>query len=296
MASFKTITRRGALLGLVCTAGLATTRIAHSVSPHSSASWLNLPPTPELPKSSREGLLNLNGSPVFVAQFGKGPHVLLLHGGLGSSNYWGHQIEELSRDFQVTVMDTRGHGRSPVVSKQFSYKLFAKDVVELLAQLEITKTAVVGWSDGAIVGIELALSAPHLLSALFAFGANTNLQGLKAGGARTPNFLQYTSRCRAEYQKLSSTPEKWSTLQSGLGAMWKTEPSYTSHQLSKIQIPVVIADGQYDEIIKLDHTREIARIIPNSQLSIMAETSHFAMLQDPDQFNATLMQFLFDNL
>jgi pimeloyl-ACP methyl ester carboxylesterase len=241
-------------------------------------------------------MLNINGALIFFAQFGEGPHVLLLHGGLANSAYWGHQIEELSRDFLVTVMDTRGHGRSPVATNSFSYNLFAKDVVEILKQLEISRTAVVGWSDGAITGIVLALTMPNLLSALFAFGANTTLSGLKAGGARTRVFSLFSSRCRSEYETLSPHPERWPLLQSGLSVMWKSEPNLSRQMLAKIRTPVVVADGEYDEIIKPEHSKEIAESIPHAQLSILAGTSHFAMLQDPAQFNAELMQFLFEQI
>ena len=69
----------------------------------------------------------MNRTSIFYAQFGEGPPVLLLHGGLANSNYWGHQVKELAQKYTVTVMDTRGHGRSPVTSYFFSYGLFADE-------------------------------------------------------------------------------------------------------------------------------------------------------------------------
>jgi len=212
---------------------------------------------------------------------------------VANSNYWGHQVAALADDFTGTAMDTRGHGRSPVTSNLFGYSQFAGDVVELLKYLGIQKPAVVGWSDGAITGIQLALARPDLLSGLFAFGGNTNLQGLKAGGARARTFELFSARCRKEYLFLSPHPERWSRLEYGLSAMWRSQPSFTKQQLGSIAIPVMIADGEYDEIIKPEHNREMAASIRNARLSIMSEVSHFAMLQDPSQFNAFLREFLF---
>jgi pimeloyl-ACP methyl ester carboxylesterase len=254
--------------------------------------WMNLPDTPDLPAARRQGHVELNGAPIFFSQFGDGPHVLMLHGGLANSNYWGHQIRALAPDFLVTVMDTRGHGRSAVTSDQFSYALFARDAVALMKHLGITKTIVVGWSDGAITGIQLALVRPDLVAGLFAFGANTTLQGLIGGGARTRVFRQFSERCSREYRALSPHPEKWPTLTSGLSAMWRSQPTFTKAQLASIKIPVAVADGEHDEIIRAEHTRKIAADIPGAELVIMEKVSHFALLQDPPGFNAHLLQFV----
>src|SRR5262249_51328308 len=131
------------------------------------AAWLSLPPTPTLPETARGGHVAVNGTSIFYAQFGEGPPELFLHGGLANSNYWGHQVRELARQFTVTVMDTRGHGRSPVMSRAFSYRIFAEDAVALLDALKIPSTAVVGWSDGAITGLQLAMTQPDRISKLF---------------------------------------------------------------------------------------------------------------------------------
>lgn len=259
-----------------------------------SEPWLTLPDTPELPPARNHAVVDLNGTPIFFSQFGKGPDVLMLHGGLANSNYWGHQVREFAQSFLVTVMDTRGHGRSAVTSDLFSYKQFARDVVALLKHLGISKSAIVGWSDGAITGIELALVRPDLVSGLFAFGANTNLQGLKAGGSQTGTFRLFSERCRREYLSLSPDPERWPKLHSALVSMWRSQPNLEWKQLSTIDVPVMIAVGEHDEIIKLDHARKISTEIPHAQLAVMEAVSHFAFLQDPSQFNAHLGRFLFD--
>jgi pimeloyl-ACP methyl ester carboxylesterase len=257
--------------------------------------WLTLPATPSLPKPKRSDVVTVNGTPIFYAQFGEGPPVLLLHGGLGSSNYWGHQIQALAGNFAVTVMDTRGHGRSAVTSPKFGYNIFADDVAALLAVLGIAQTAIVGWSDGAITGLQLAMTRPGLVSKLFAFGANSSVGGLKAGGARTPVFASYAARCAREYAQLSPHPERWPQLTGGLGVMWRTQPNFAKRQLAAITAPAVISDGEYDEIIKREHTEQIAREIPKARLMILPAVSHFAMLQNAAQFNQALTEFLSAN-
>ena len=181
-----------------------------------NSKWLTLPPTPTLPHTTRKGFVTVDGVDLFYAQFGQGPPILLLHGGLANSNYWGHQIEHLADRFSVIVMDTRGHGRSPVMSRAFSYRLFAEDAAGLLDFLKIPQVSVVGWSDGAVTGLALAMTKPERVGKLFAFGANSSADGLKPNGAKSPVFTKFASRCRAEYALLSPHPERWQQLLDGL--------------------------------------------------------------------------------
>jgi pimeloyl-ACP methyl ester carboxylesterase len=74
--------------------------------------------------------------------------------------------------------------------------------------------------------------------------------------------------------------------------MWATQPHYTKDQLQKIPVRTVIFDGDHDEAIKLEHTQEMAELIPNARLEIMPNASHFAMWQQPDAFNASVLNFL----
>jgi pimeloyl-ACP methyl ester carboxylesterase len=254
--------------------------------------WLTLPPTPPLPRPDKSGIAEVNGTRLFYAQFGHGTPVLLLHGGMGNSNYWGYQIESLAKNHLVTVVDTRGHGRSPVTSSAFSYDVFADDTVALIQFLQLPPTAIVGWSDGAVTGLILAMRKPELVARLFAFGANVSLDGIKAGGGRTPVFAAYSTRCKAEYRALSPDPDKWSKLVDGLRAVWHSELHITKRKLAAIKSPTTISDGQYDEIIRPEHAQEMAHAIPGARLVIQPDVSHFAMLQNPEQFNRALAEFL----
>ena len=303
---FRLLTRRGAIKALVIVGVSAVSYVPgrSEAKPKSTSNqnpsartdnktpvWLTLRTTPELPSPSRTDWLTVNGTRIFFAQFGgEGPQVLLLHGGLANSNYWGLQVQELAKSFSVTVMDTRGHGRSPVMSRDFSYKKFAEDVAGLLDFLQIPVVSIVGWSDGAITGLQLAMMQPDRVSKLFAFGANSSVNGLKKD--QTGIFASFVKRCQTEYKQLSPAPEKWSQLVDGLRVMWRTEPNFTKQKLETLKVPTAISDGDHDEIIKLEHTKRMASEIPNAQLVIQHEVSHFAMLQNPSQFNKAIIDFL----
>jgi predicted alpha/beta-fold hydrolase len=86
-----------------------------AVGAHGTAAepqWLTLPPTPILPETMQSGIAAVNGIKIWYASFGDGEPVILLHGGLANSNYWGHQVRALQSRYRVIVMDSRGHGRS----------------------------------------------------------------------------------------------------------------------------------------------------------------------------------------
>lgn len=136
--------------------------------------WQHLPPTPDLPKPEHSATVAINGVRIWYALFGHGSPVILLHGGMGNSNYWGLQIPALAQHYQVIVLDSRGHGRSTRNSKLVTYHLMASDVLNVMDALHVSKAALVGWSDGGIIGLDLAINHPERLTKLFAFGANSD--------------------------------------------------------------------------------------------------------------------------
>ena len=99
---------------------------------HAAPRWMNLPPTPTLPKAAQSGFAPVNGIKVWYAMFGRGEPVLLLHGGLANANYWGHQVRALQRHYQVIVMESRGHGRSTRNQEPYGYDLMASDVIDYI--------------------------------------------------------------------------------------------------------------------------------------------------------------------
>jgi len=74
--------------------------------------------------------------------------------------------------------------------------------------------------------------------------------------------------------------------------MWRSQPSFSREQFARITAPTAVADGEYDEIIKREHTVAMSGQIPGARLVMLPRVSHFAMLQDPAQFNAALLDFL----
>jgi pimeloyl-ACP methyl ester carboxylesterase len=253
--------------------------------------WEHLPPTPALPKAERSGSAPVNGVQMWYAVFGSGAPVILLHGGLANSNYWGLQIPALARSFEVIVVDSRGHGRSTRNASPISYQLMASDVLALMDALHVQKAALVGWSDGAIIGLDIAIHHPERLTKLFAFAANSDPSGLKDTD-KDPVFNAYITRAQDEYKKLSPTPTEFNTFYAQLNKMWDTQPHFSDDQLRSIRVPTWIVDGDHDEAIKRVDTDHIASLIPGAGELILPRVSHFAFVQDPERFNEALLHFL----
>ena len=250
--------------------------------------WMTLPPTPLLPKTDRTGFAPVNGIKIWYAVFGRGEPVILLHGGLVNSNYWGNQVPVLAKHYQVIVIDSRGHGRSSRDEHPLGYELMASDVIGLMDYLKIQKAAIVGWSDGAITGLVIAIHHPERLTKLFAFGANSNPGAVKDDLGQSAVFKACAARAEKEYQQLSPTPDQYRSL----SEMQETQPNFTVEQLRSIKVPTWIVDGDHEEAIKRENTLFMADQIPGSGLLLQPGVSHFSFLQDPEQCNNDLLHFL----
>ena len=258
------------------------------------ALWQTLPPTPPPVAGEHAGHAKVNGIILYYATVGQGTPVVLLHGGLANSDYWGHQAEVLASHHLVILVDSRGHGRSTRDSRPYGYDLMADDVVALLDMLHIAKADVVGWSDGAILGLDLAIRHPNRVGRIFAFAANTVTSGVQEGVEKNPTFARYIERAGHEYAGQSATPKEYDAFVAQISKMWETEPNWTEAQLKSIRSPVLVVDGDHDEAIKRAHTEYIAATIPGAGLLILPNVSHFAFLQDPALFNAALLHFIGD--
>jgi pimeloyl-ACP methyl ester carboxylesterase len=276
---------RTVLLGILLALSAATGAVAQE-------RWRSVPALPAMPVAASSGYVGTNGARIYYATYGKGPPVVLLHGGLANSNYWAGQIGPLARQHRVIVIDSRGHGRSSRDARPYSYELMAGDVLAVMDELGIRKSAIVGWSDGAIIGLVLAMQHPARVTRVFAFAANMDPSGVELSGTERPPFSTFVERARADYARLSPTPDGFDAFLGAIGKMWEHEPNYKAADLATIRVPVAIVDGDRDEVIKAEHTRYLARSIPRARLIWLRDLSHFALLQDPAAFNAAVLGFL----
>ncbi|MBZ0280014.1 MAG: alpha/beta hydrolase [Anaerolineae bacterium] len=249
---------------------------------------------PELPTATESGMAAINDIEMYYATYGdpNNPPLLLLHGGLGNADYFVNQIPAFSEAYYVITADSRGHGRSIMSEQQIGYALMASDVLALLDFLEIDAVNLVGWSDGGIIGLHIAIHNPDRLIKLVAYGANYNPSGVKSDVGESERFNAYIEMAAGDYVRLSPTPDGFDAFLANIGNMWATEPNFTEAEMGSITTPTLILDGIEEEAIYPEHDLEMAKLIPNADLVLMGGIGHFAMWDKTEAFNDIILDYL----
>lgn len=256
--------------------------------------WRTLTPPRPLPAPEAADTVQVNGAVIHYALYGSGNQkaVLLLHGGLGAAEDFGGQVDALAERYKVVAIDSRGHGRSTDDDQPYGYHLMASDVMGVMDSLGIDKAAVVGWSDGGNIGLEMAIHNPDRLTRVFALGANYRTDALRPSASSDALVGAYVGHAAAQYARISPTPDAWKSFAGKVFAMWSEQPAYTDEQLEGIAVPFVIAAGVYEEAIDEAHTKRMAELIPDAQLLLLGNASHFAHWQQVEAVNAAILEFL----
>lgn len=255
--------------------------------------WQTLPEPPPMPPAAQSGFAPVNGIQMHYAVYGEGTPILLIHGGLAHADIWANQIAPMvAAGHKVIVADSRGHGRSTRTAEPFGYDLMASDYLALLDYLKLDKVALVGWSDGGIIGLDIAMAHPERLTRLFAQAANATVDAVTPNLDQDPVFGPFILRMGDDYRRLSATPGQYDAFVEQIGHMWASQPSWTAAQLAAIKVPTAIVIGDHDEAITRAHTYYLAATIPGAVLVILPQVSHFAMLQDPDGYTAAVLRFI----
>jgi pimeloyl-ACP methyl ester carboxylesterase len=245
-----------------------------------------------LPQTSSQGHIKHDGAEIWYASFGAGKPVILLHGGLGHGGNWGYQIPTLNEHhYQVIVTDSRGHGRSTRDSRSYSYDLMASDALAVMDYLGIQQASFVGWSDGAVIALTLAMKFPARVSRVFFFACNVDPSGTKAFEF-TPIVERCLNRHSKDYASLSATPNDFKTFSDAVSEMQSTQPNYQAGDFEKIKVSVTSALSQDDEFIKIEHAKYLAATIPGAVFLELHDVSHFAPVQRPTEFNQVILDFL----
>ena len=254
------------------------------------------PKPPALRTPQHAGYVSVNGVKIWYGTIGSGPPVVLLEGGLDTSDDWGILAPQLaSRHYRAVVLDSRCQGRSTCDATPLSYELMASDVLAVMNYLHIRNAPVVGYSDGGIIGLEMTIHHPDRVTSVFAYGANSNPNALLFGSKPSPAEALVDAASEAwskrVYQAESPTPKNFKAVEARISHMWATQPHLTSAQLESITAPVWIVDGDRDSIKRSD-TDFMANSIPLGKELILPGATHYALWQYPDLFDSAIFQFL----
>lgn len=227
--------------------------------------------------------LKLKDANLYYEVYGEGEPVFLLHGNSGSIKDFYQQIPVLSKQYRVIVMDTRAQGKSiDETKKDFNYKIFADDVKALANYLGLQKINIAGWSDGGNTGLEFAIKYPESLNKLITIGANAFPEGVDKD--LIDNFT-----IKYKVSQLENKPESFN--EGRLLKLMLKEPKITEKQLNKIQNKVLVIAGEKD-VITEEHTKFMAKQMPNSELKIYKEATHMIPFENAGQLNQDILEFM----
>jgi pimeloyl-ACP methyl ester carboxylesterase len=249
--------------------------------------------TAPLPASSAEGTVDFASARIWYGTYGSGDAVVLLHGAFDNSEDWGYQIPALvAAGHRAILIDNRGRGRSTLGTHTLSYELMADEVLAVMDVLGIERFSVVGWSDGATIGLILAMKYPDRIASVFAFGCSMDPSGAKDVDPSMPILGRVFGRAKIDYARLSPEPASFDIMRDAVDLMMRTQPNYTAPELAAIRARVAVVIGENDEFITPEHTAYLVNTIPGARRIELPDVSHFAMMQRPDEFNRAMLEFL----
>lgn len=250
-----------------------------------------------MPPADQSGYAEVRGISMFYSVYGKdkGSPILLIHGGMSSSDVWSFEVPTLAQNHEVIVADSRGQGRSTHGLAWLTYHRMAEDYVALLGMLKVDRVTLVGWSDGGIIGIDMAIHHPKLLERLFAQAPNVTPDGLTSIPTIDPPPLSDDLLPSGAFE---ADPEREKAHRHQLARervfrrLWATEPNYSDADLGKIHVPTAIVIGDHDPVIRPDHIAHIAHVIPGARLIVLKDVGHPAHSQDPKQYLKAILNFM----
>lgn len=159
-----------------------------------------------------------------------------------------------------------------------------------------------GFASSASWGYEvprlLGFRYPDRVNKLFLWGANFNTHSERSGPpdpAMKGMGAIFMGRMQKQYEAVSPTKDGFPALRTKLGQLYEKEPNLTPAELGSIGAPTVIADGEHEQFISPDHTKQLARLIPGAELVILPNVSHGGPQQDPVAFHRAVAAFLGDS-
>jgi pimeloyl-ACP methyl ester carboxylesterase len=226
---------------------------------------------------------------------GQGDLLLLLHGGFVTNETWGQQRADFAANHRVFLPERRAHGHTPDVEGRLSYHDMAQDTIDFLSSVVGGPAHLVGWSDGGIVALLVAIARPDLVRKMAVTGANFKpaseigpAEALDGLTADAPGMQMF----RTMYEAASPDgAEHWPIVVGKMAEMLRTEPDIPIEDLGSIDAPTLVLVGD-DDFIPLEHTIELYRAIPNSELAVVPGTSHGHFLEKPSLVNRIVLDFL----
>jgi aminoacrylate hydrolase len=242
------------------------------------------------------------------------PTILLSSGLGGSGSYWAPQLAALGTDFRVITYDHRGCGKTGgTVPESGGIAAMADDVLEIVDQLRLTRFDFMGHALGGLIGLDIALRRPELVSRLILINAwskadphsgrcfDVRIELLEKSGV--PAFVKA--------QPLFLYPAQW--MSDNAGRMAGDEAHGVAHfqgrdnvlrriaalrvfdvdaLLGEIAHPTLVVATKDDLLVPYSRSLRLAEGLPNTELALSDFGAHAVNVTEPESFNRTILDFL----
>jgi len=255
--------------------------------------------------------VRVNDIEMFYVENGQGDALVLIHGLGGDHGEWIMQVPVFAKKYRVIALDLRGHGKSDKVGEEYSFPIFAKDVIGLLDKLGIDKAYFCGVSMGGGVALQIALSYPERVKGLILVDTAARVseqtakvlskwvelfqkEGFDAYFDQEikdvfhPSFIEANPGLIKQIKEVSRHRD----LQTVIKAATGLRAFNFVDQLSKISVPTLIVHGEDDRVVPVEEARLLHEKIPNSKLVVFSECGHGTIVEKAQEFNKVVMEFL----
>ena len=249
--------------------------------------------------------VSVNGVEMYYEDQGEGPALLLLHGGLGTSKHWESYFSAFSQDYRVIAPHLRGHGRTNNPSKEWDYSIMTDDIAAFIKELDLDKPHICGWSDGAQIGLDLAIRFPDIASSYIIGAAwkdigETDFETMQKIGIHGPgdvNFKQMEEAAPGFVERVKSFhssqgAEYWKELLTGISKLWYRPFKYDDEALINIQAPVLFVIGDKDEYLPVETALAMFRLLPNAELAVLPNAGHRIPRTHGNEFSYLVLEFI----
>lgn len=237
-------------------------------------------------------VIEANGLHMYYEEYGTGKPLILLHGGLETSQMWKPMLPDFASRFRVITPDSRGHGRTDNPVNTFSYLLMSDDIAEFIKTIGLSRPYIIGYSDGGQTALEVAMNYPGLVGGFMIGGIYHSIteawrqfldaeMGMKAPGLVDTDWLMAEkSETTAYWQEIHDSfhePGYWKQLLRRISHLWLGPLEYSQTDFTKIIDPILFFCGDRDDFCPPSQNLEMYRMVSGAELAVIPNSDHFTI-------------------
>lgn len=232
---------------------------------------------------------SIRGIKMYCEIYGAGKPLILIHGNGGSMGAFYKNIPYFAKKYRVIAVDSRAQGKSTDTRDSLSFEMMADDFSVLQDTLHIDKSYVIGWSDGGINALLLAMRHPDKVIKLASTGANLWPDSTAIDPQDWKSMQKYYSESKNKARTTDKEKNDWKIF-----LLDYFQPTIPLSALKAIQCPSLIICGDHD-VIPVEHTVLIYKNIPKAYLWVVPNSGHPTLMEHTDDFNNIVDKFFTDD-